>query len=67
MTTQYLTFFFPFFGFVHPGRYCHRELMGVAAKSPEKFAFVIASAVESEFVRLIDRSYFKLLALFQKK
>jgi len=37
--------------------------MGVAAKPKEKLALIIAATVESEFVRLINRTDFKLLAL----
>lgn len=37
--------------------------MGVATESQKELAFVIASAVESELVRLIDRAYLELLAL----
>jgi len=37
--------------------------MGVTAKSQEEFTLVIATAVESEFFRLINRSDFELFAL----
>lgn len=37
--------------------------MGVAAEPQEKFALVIAAAVEGEFFRLINRSDLELFAL----
>lgn len=40
--------------------------MGVTAKSQEKFALVIAAAVEGEFFRLINRSDLELFALCEK-
>lgn len=38
--------------------------MGVTTESQKKLAFVIASAVEGELVRLIDRAYLELLSLY---
>jgi len=61
-----LTFFFPSPGLVYSRCYSHGELMGVAAKPKKKLALVIATAVEGEFVRLINRTDFKLLALRRK-
>ena len=58
-----LTFLFAPLRFVDSRCYGHGELMGVATESQKELAFVIASAVESELVRLIDRAYLELLAL----
>lgn len=41
--------------------------MGVSTESQKQFAFVIASAIESELVRLVDCAYLKLLALLLYK
>lgn len=38
--------------------------MGISTESQKQFAFVIASTVEGEFVRLIDCAYLKLLTLY---
>ena len=41
--------------------------MGVSTESQKQFAFVIASAIEGELVRLVDCAYLKLLALLLYK
>ena len=41
--------------------------MGIPAESQEKLAFVIASAVESKLIRLIDRANLELFALKMQK
>lgn len=60
------TFFFSFNSFIYSRCYSHRELMGVTAESQEKFALVIAAAVEGEFFRLINCSNFEFFALRKK-
>lgn len=40
--------------------------MGVSTESQKQFAFVIASAIEGELVRLVDCAYLKLLAVEAK-
>lgn len=60
------TFFLPSDSFIYSRRYSHRELVSVTAEPQEKFALVIAAAVEGEFFRLINRSDLELFALRKK-